>query len=112
MPAVPSAFPRFTPPFSVSRSFSLLVNARRQAVDRPFAHRVITRRTEFAVPGGDDVQRAGSEPADRSAVSGIQEICSALATDRARNTLIEDDVIAAIRAGRSPVVLTERREAR
>ena len=33
-----------------------------------------------------------------------------LAADRERNALIVEDVIQAVRAGRSPVVLTERRE--
>jgi superfamily II DNA or RNA helicase len=42
--------------------------------------------------------------------SGIQEIYSQLATDSARNDLILNDVIQSVEDGRSPVVLTERRD--
>jgi superfamily II DNA or RNA helicase len=56
---------------------------------------VVVRRTGFAVS---------------KALAGIQELYSALAADTARNSLIVEDVIAAVKAGRSPVVLTERRE--
>jgi superfamily II DNA or RNA helicase len=41
---------------------------------------------------------------------GIQEIYSALANDEARNRCIVDDVIAAIHEGRSPILLTERKD--
>jgi superfamily II DNA or RNA helicase len=77
---------------------------RRQASERPFEHRVIVRGTEFLPPGS---------PAPETSTltgPGIQEIYTLLAADRARNALIAQDVIKAVRAGRSPVVLTERRE--
>ena len=45
-----------------------------------------------------------------TAAPGIQELYSALAADATRNSLIVEDVIAAVKAGRSPVMLTERRE--
>ena len=41
---------------------------------------------------------------------GIQDIYRALASDGARNNLILDDVISAIHEGRSPILLTERRD--
>lgn len=40
----------------------------------------------------------------------IQDVYRQLAGDSARNALIVDDIIAAIEAGRSPIVLTERRD--
>jgi superfamily II DNA or RNA helicase len=43
---------------------------------------------------------------------GIQTIYSTLAADSARNELIVADVLAAVAAGRSPLVLTERTEHR
>jgi superfamily II DNA or RNA helicase len=41
---------------------------------------------------------------------GIQAVYAALASDRARNELIAADVLAALDEGRSPIVLTERRD--
>jgi superfamily II DNA or RNA helicase len=41
---------------------------------------------------------------------GIQEIYRALASDETRNRLIIDDVLSALREGRSPILLTERRD--
>jgi len=77
---------------------------RRQAAERPFDHRAIVRPTGFVLPlpgGPDTASTAGPS---------IQELYSLLAADRERNALIVADVIRAVRAGRSPVVLTERRE--
>ena len=45
--------------------------------------------------------------ADRPA---IQELYNALARDDARNAMIFDDVLKSLEAGRSPVILTERKE--
>jgi superfamily II DNA or RNA helicase len=75
----------------------LAVDARSQAARRPFAHRLIVRETgcTFGV----------------SSTSGtIQEIYRELAENPARNRLILDDVIQAIEDGRSPILLTERRD--
>jgi superfamily II DNA or RNA helicase len=77
---------------------------RRQAAERPFKHRAIVRPTRFVLPppvGPDTASTAGP---------GIQELYFLLAADHQRNALIVEDVIRAVRAGRSPVVLTERRE--
>ena len=75
------------------------VDAKRQAAQRPFGHRVVLRHTSFALPPGMD--------ADRPA---IQELYNALARDDARNAMIFDDVLKSLEAGRSPVILTERKE--
>lgn len=72
------------------------VDARQQAARHPFRHRVILRRTAFRAP-------ADSKP-------GIQEFYGALARDEERNDLIFDDILAALEAKRSPVVITERRD--
>ncbi len=77
---------------------------RRQAAERPFEHRAIVRCTQFVLPVVPTL-------AIGAAVSpSIQELYSLLAADQQRNALIVEDVIRAVKAGRSPVVLTERRE--
>jgi superfamily II DNA or RNA helicase len=76
------------------------VDDRTQADKRPFDHRVVIRPTNFRLP-----------PHLRDAASqSIQEVYTLLAQDDERNWIIIQDVIAAVRAGRSPVLLTERRE--
>jgi hypothetical protein len=72
------------------------VDPKGQAARRPFDHRLIVRETSFRLEGGAD--------------SGIQGIYAALAADEARNRLILDDVLHALEEGRSPVLLTERRD--
>jgi superfamily II DNA or RNA helicase len=73
------------------------VDPKSQAARRPFEHRLIVRETGF---------RLDSKHADAS----IQEIYRALAEDEGRNRLILDDVIGALETGRSPILLTERRD--
>jgi superfamily II DNA or RNA helicase len=73
------------------------VDPKRQAARRPFSHELIVRETPFRLDG------TAEKP-------GIQEIYSALAADQGRNALILDDVIRAIDEGRSPILLTERRD--
>ncbi len=75
-------------------------NDRQQAASRSFTHKVIVRRTSFTLP---------PQP-DDNLQPGIQQIYTLLAEDTVRNQIIVDDVIEAVRAGRSPVLLTERRE--
>jgi superfamily II DNA or RNA helicase len=73
------------------------VDAKSQAARRPFAHELIVRETGFRLPaGGGD--------------ASIQEVYGALAADEARNRRIVDDVLAAMEEGRSPIVLTERKD--
>jgi superfamily II DNA or RNA helicase len=73
------------------------VDARNEAAKRPFHHRVRIRETSFQLP----------EQADDSSLP-IQRIYNALANDEARNALIFDDVLAALEAKRSPIIITER----
>jgi superfamily II DNA or RNA helicase len=75
------------------------VDARKQAATRPFDHKVIFRRTEFRLPR----HRPDEKPA-------IQELYAKLAQDPARNDLIFDDILSALEDGRSPVVITERKD--
>jgi superfamily II DNA or RNA helicase len=75
------------------------VDARTQAAARPFDHKVVFRRTEFHL--------ARSRPDDKPA---IQELYARLVEDPTRNELIFDDILTALEAGRSPVVITERKD--
>jgi len=74
------------------------VDARTEAGRRPFDHRVRIRQTAFRLP--DSEAHAATVP--------IQDVYRALAGDEGRNELIFNDVLAALEAGRSPVVITER----
>lgn len=73
------------------------LDARSQAAERPFEHKLIVRETAFRLTG------LGTE-------IGIQEIYRALANDDGRNRRIIDDVMTAIQEGRSPILLTERKD--
>ncbi len=74
------------------------VNAREQARARPFAHRVIVRPTGFRV-------RETANPGTRLR---FHELYAELVADKARNRLICEDVLQAVRDSRTPLVLTER----
>ena len=74
-------------------------NARAQAQQRPFGHRAILRPTAFRMP--EEV--SGERPP-------IQHVYAALAADEERNDLIFDDVLQALEDGRSPILLTERKD--
>jgi superfamily II DNA or RNA helicase len=74
------------------------VDAKKQAAARPFSHRVVIKKTAF---------RANRENPD--AIS-IQELYGLLARDTARNDMIFNDVLLALEARRSPVVITERKD--
>ncbi|UCC54129.1 MAG: DEAD/DEAH box helicase family protein, partial [Anaerolineaceae bacterium] len=76
------------------------VDPRVQAAKRPFQHRVLVKETEFRMIEEISVANRLS----------IQEIYKALSKDESRNTLIVEDVLEAIKAGRNPVILTERRD--
>ena len=76
------------------------VDDRQQASSHSFTHKVIVRRTGFTLPAQSDDKL---QP-------GIQEIYTMLVLDSIRNQMIVDDVVEAVDAGRSPVLLTERRE--
>jgi superfamily II DNA or RNA helicase len=73
------------------------VDAKSQTARRPFHHKLIVRETDFQL---------NTDPAN----VGIQEIYRAIANDASRNTGILNDVISAIQEGRSPILLTERKD--
>lgn len=75
------------------------VDARTQAAQRGFEHFVTERRTSFRLPA--ELQAPGTT---------MPAIFAAIAKDEERNTLIIDDVLAALEAKRNPLVLTERRD--
>ena len=66
------------------------------ARERPFDHSVVIRETSFSHEMDDSTQ--------------IHDLYAALIADQVRNALIVKDVCAALRQGRSPVILTERRQ--
>ena len=74
-------------------------SAKAQARQRPFGHRAILRPTDFRLPPGME----GDRPP-------IQHVYAALAADEDRNDMIFDDVLQALEAGRSPILLTERKD--
>jgi superfamily II DNA or RNA helicase len=70
-------------------------SAKQLSTQRAFDHRYFVRRTEF------------SSPTPREALAEIQ---TELSEDQRRNSFILDDSVAALREGRSPLVLCQRRE--
>ncbi|MBA2557017.1 MAG: DEAD/DEAH box helicase family protein, partial [Chloroflexi bacterium] len=76
------------------------VNAKAQAASRPFEHVVLVQPTSFQP----------IRPAESDKRIEFQTRYQELLEDDARNRRICDDVIDAARAGRSPLVLTERNE--
>lgn len=75
------------------------VDPREQAARRSFDHVAQVRTTSFRL--SPDLQVSGTS---------ITAIFAALAKDDARNTLIIDDVLAALEVGKNPLLLTERRD--
>jgi superfamily II DNA or RNA helicase len=73
------------------------IDAKRQAAARAFDHRLIVRKTQFELKNEQDDL-------------GIQEIYRQLYQNEQRNQLILNDVIQALDEGRSPILLTERRD--
>lgn len=74
------------------------VDAKEQAATRPFEHTVVVRPTEFR-PG---------VAADADARRQFHDLYDQLQGHEARNRLICEDIVQAVRDGRSPIVLTER----
>jgi superfamily II DNA or RNA helicase len=72
------------------------VDPKSQAARRPFEHRLVVRETGLRLASSAD--------------AGIQAIYRSLAADETRNHMILDDVIRAVNEGRSPILLTERRD--
>lgn len=75
------------------------VDPRARAAQRSFDHVVQLRPTAFRLPL--DLQAPGTS---------MPAIFGAVARDVDRNTVIVDDVLAALEAGRNPLLLTERRD--
>jgi len=73
------------------------VDPRRHAARRSFEHRLVVRPTTFRLE-------------EDSTRPKIQDVYRRLALDADRNRMIVDDIITALEAGRSPIVLTERRD--
>ncbi len=76
------------------------VDAKQQAEARPFNHHVIVRPTGFRPASGPDPDRRIE----------FQNLCAELVGCTRRNEMIRDEVLAALREGRAPLVLTERTE--
>ncbi len=70
------------------------VDARQQASKRPFTHKVVFRYPDVTPEG----------------YPSIQQLYGLIASDEERNQMIFNDVLFALEAGRSPVVLTERKD--
>jgi superfamily II DNA or RNA helicase len=71
------------------------VDAKAQALARPFKHIVIPRPTNFRLPPTTERPE-------------MHELYAALAVNKGRNDQIYIDLLRAIKAGRSPILLTER----
>ncbi len=76
------------------------VDARTQAAARPFDHTVVVRPTGFQSARDTDVDKRVE----------FQALYQQLVDDEARNRAICDEIVQAVRAGRSPLILTERNE--
>lgn len=76
------------------------VDAKAEAIARPFQHSVIVRPTGFR-----PVLEADSDRRIQ-----FQDLYRELIADRDRNEMIREDVLQSVREGRSPLVLTERKE--
>lgn len=76
------------------------VNAREQALERPFTHEVWVRPTSLMT----------TQPPEPDVRAEFQQLCAMVTNSQERNQLICAEVVQAVQAGRSPVVLTERTE--
>jgi very-short-patch-repair endonuclease len=76
------------------------VDAKAQAAARPFEHTVLVRPTSFRP----------LRAANPDVRIQFQDLYGELIADEQRNRLICDEVVQAVREGRSPLVLTERNE--
>jgi superfamily II DNA or RNA helicase len=75
------------------------VNPKADALRRGIAHRVVLRETTFRLDAAESTGRVS-----------VPKICAGLALDAERNAMIVKDVAAAFAEGRTPLVLTERRD--
>ncbi len=75
------------------------VDAKKQALARPFDHRAIQRKTGFHL--------SGAESQDEQPT--IQKVYATLIEDEKRNAMIIDDLKQLLKEKRSPLILTERK---
>ena len=73
------------------------IDPRSRAAARPFSQRLIARETGFQMTS-------------ENGAPAIQHLYAVLAADENRNALILDDVIRSLEEGRSPILLTERKD--
>ncbi|OZG31292.1 DEAD/DEAH box helicase [Rickettsia endosymbiont of Culicoides newsteadi] len=73
------------------------VDAKKQALLRPFNHKVILRNTAFTMKNAEQK-------------FSISHIYSEIMNDQKRNMLIVEDILHAINLGCSPLVITERKD--
>jgi superfamily II DNA or RNA helicase/very-short-patch-repair endonuclease len=76
------------------------IDARAQAAARPFEHRVLVQPTAFSSLASPDEDKRAE----------FQALYQALIDDEVRTRRICEDVVESVRAGRSPLVLTERND--
>jgi superfamily II DNA or RNA helicase/very-short-patch-repair endonuclease len=74
------------------------VDARKQAKARPFSHSVVVHPTAFRAP----------EVNEQDQRMQFKKLVDYMVRDEVRNRLICEDVVKAVKDGRSPIVLTER----
>lgn len=74
------------------------VDALLQAAERPFSHEVLVRPTGFLPQGEPDADQRKE----------FQRLCDAVAKNDARNRIVCEEVLRAVKAGRNSIVLTER----
>jgi superfamily II DNA or RNA helicase len=75
------------------------VDAKKQALARPFDHRVVQKQTGFQL----------SETESQDEQPTIQKVYAALIEDEKRNRMIIDDLKQLLKNKRSPLILTERK---
>lgn len=73
------------------------VKSKSQLTQQVLHHRLICRETDLCLPFGQED-------------AAIQDIYSALVSNEKRNQLIFEDVLAVLDEGRSPIILTERKD--
>lgn len=78
-------------------SVRFTVSQRHETERQPFEHELVIRETDF-------------EADETTVQSGIQAVYGKLILDERRNRQIVDDTLSALEEGRSPLVLTERKE--
>lgn len=76
------------------------VDDKKQALKRPFAHKVIVKRTECQF----------KQPIESGTYTAIHDIYNALINNNDRNKMIVEDILRSISENRFPVILTERKE--